>query len=876
MKTEKPILSTGLPGLDGVLQGLRPGDNVVWEVDGIDDYLPMLGPICQEALRLKQKLIYFRFARHAPLLAADSGAEIHRLDPQEGFERFLSEILNVIEQAGPGAYYVFDCLSELAADWFSDRMLGNFFMITCPYLYELDTIAYFALQKHLHSFHATDSIFNTAQVIIEVYRKEERLFIHPMKVWQRRSPTMYALHSWVGDQFQPVTSSSTITEILAGVPKPWLEFTIRRTGIWENTFLQAQQTVQAVSQGLKPGHDPRELFQCLMKMLATREHRFQALAEKYLDLADLVEIMQRMVGTGLIGGKSLGMLLARAILKKADPKWAGRLESHDSFYVGSDVFYTYLVQNGCWWLRRRHRDLDRFLQQVEEARRKILAGTFPDYIQHQFMEMLEYFGQSPLIVRSSSLLEDNYGNAFSGKYESVFLANQGAPQERLEAFMNAVRTVYASAMSEEGLRYRLHHGLLDRDEQMALLVQRVSGELHGSLFFPQVAGVGFSFNPFVWNEDIDPKAGMLRLVFGLGTRAVDRTDDDYTRLVALNAPLKRPEAKAQEAREFAQRRVDVLDLEAKQLASREFEVIAQTYPSNLVELFATRDEATTWPAPDENQPRPFSGMLSFERLLSGTDFAPVMRELCHTLQRAYNYPVDIEFTANFTPDDKFRINLLQCRPFQVKIGGEGSQVKLPEKIEPPDLVLQSRGPIIGHSVATVIDRVICVVPSVYGQMGVNQRYAVARTIGRLMHLDSPDTRPNVMLVGPGRWGTSMPSLGVPVSFAEINTASVVCELALMHEGLVPDVSLGTHFFNDLVELDMLYLAVSPGREGHAFNEEFIRQQPNQLVRLLPSAQAMTQVLWVVDSESLAGGGAIFLNVDSMKQRGVCYRGSKTT
>jgi hypothetical protein len=130
-----------------------------------------------------------------------------------------------------------------------------------------------------------------------------------------------------------------------------------------------------------------------------------------------------------------------------------------------------------------------------------------------------------------------------------------------------------------------------------------------------------------------------------------------------------------------------------------------------------------------------------------------------------------------------------------------------------------------------------------------------------------------MLVGPGRWGTSMPALGLPVSFAEINTASVICELTLMHEGLVPDVSLGTHFFNDLVEMDMLYLAVSPGREGHALNEEFIRQRPNQLVQLLPSAAALAQTLWVVDSDTSTDGGALFLNVDSMKQRGVCYWGS---
>jgi hypothetical protein len=874
MNMNKPAMSTGMPGLDRVLTGL-PGDNVVWEVEGIEDYLPVLPPICNEARRLQRKLIYFRFARHAPLLDAGCGATIHVLNPDEGFERFLTEILDGIERAGPGAFYVFDCLSDLAADWFSDRMLGNFFMIACPYLYELDTIAYFALQKNLHSFHATQSIFNTAQVIIELYRKQDRLFVHPMKVWQRSSPTMYALHSWEGDAFEPVTSSATITDILAGAPKPWLEFTIHRPGIWAHTFHEAQQTVHALRNHQPVEAEAKVQLQRLLKMVVTRDARFHELAEKHLELADVVEIMQRMVGTGLIGGKSLGMLLARAMLKKADPQWAERLEGHDSFFVGADVFYTYLVQNGCWWLRRRLKDFQAFLQHADEARQKILNGTFPDYIQQQFMEMLEYFGQSPLIVRSSSLLEDNYGNAFSGKYESVFLANQGAPHERLQAFMRAVRTVYASALSEEGLNYRQQHGLLDRDEQMALLVQRVSGELHGDLFFPQVAGVGFSFNPFVWNEDIDPHAGMLRLVFGLGTRAVDRSDDDYTRLVALNAPLKRPEAKPDEAREFAQRRVDVLDLKANQLLSRPFERVAPSFPDDLLDLFAARDESTFSQSPDGNSPRAFSGVLTFERMLAETGFVPAMRDLCRTLQYAYDYPVDIEFTANFTPDGRFRINLLQCRPFQVKIGGPGALVKVPDRIDPARLIFRSHGPVVGHSLATVIDRLIYVVPSVYSHMSMSYRYSVARVIGQLMHLDPPGQRRTIMLIGPGRWATSMPSLGVPVSFAEINTASVICELAVMHEGLIPDVSLGTHFFNDLVEMDMLYLAVSPSPAGPEWNEEFIRQQPNQLAKLLPSAGDLAHVLLVVDSDTANNGGAIFLNVDSMKQKGVCYWGDKT-
>lgn len=856
-------MSSGLPGLDRVLQGLMPGDNVVWEVDAIADYLPTLNPLVQEARRLNRKLIYFRFAQHAPLLKEGSGVEICIVDPQAGFERFLTRILNVIENAGPGAFYIFDCLSDLAADWFSDRMLGNFFMITCPYLFELDTLAYFALLKEQHSLTAIQSIARTAQVMIEVFRKDDRLFIHPLKVWKRSSPSMYSLHSWEGEEFRPVTNSAVIANLLASVPKPWLEFTIYRPGIWLQTFQQAQQALHSLRDGQPPSPQTGELFHRLVRMVATRDEQFVALVEKYFSLADLVAVMQRMIGTGLIGGKSLGMLLARTILQKTDPRWADRLEAHDSFYVGSDVFYTYLVENGCWWLRRRQKDFSACLEHAAEAREKMARGAFPESIQDQFMEMLEYFGQAPLIVRSSSLLEDNYGNSFSGKYESVFLANQGAPQERLEAFMNAVRTVYASALSEEALRYRLDHGLLERDEQMALLIQRVSGDLYGSAFFPHVAGVGFSFNPFAWNREIDPHSGMMRLVFGLGTRAVDRTDDDYTRLVALNAPQLRPDMEPEGALEFSQRKVDLLDLSANQFVSREFGPLSQTLPDNLRRLFTGQEEDN--PSGDQT-----GAVLSFDHILTATEFVPVMRDLCRILSEAYNHAVDIEFTTNFIPDGTFRVNLVQCRPFQVRIRGEASRVQLPDRLDPRRLVLQSAGPIVGHSIATAIDWLVYVVPSVYTRLTTSQKYSVARTLGRLFQEDVFAERPVILLAGPGRWCTSMPWLGVPASFPEISKVSIVCEIAAMHDGLVPEVSLGTHFFNDLVEQDMLYLAVMPGKDGHALNEELILNQPNQLTQLLPSAGDLEPALRVLRTNPVAAGGTLLLHVDSMQQKAVCF------
>jgi pyruvate,water dikinase len=500
----------------------------------------------------------------------------------------------------------------------------------------------------------------------------------------------------------------------------------------------------------------------------------------------------------------------------------------------------------------------------------MLSGTFPDYIQNQFMEMLDYFGQSPIIVRSSSLLEDNYGNAFSGKYESVFCANQGTPRERLETFISAVRKVYASTMSREALVYRARRNLLDRDEQMALLVQRVSGAVYDDLFFPQAAGVGFSFNPFVWNSDIDPKAGMLRLVFGLGTRAVDRCDDDYTRIVALNAPRKRPEGDSDTLRKFSQRRVDVLDLRANHLVSRYFEDVIKSVPGLPLHQFASRDQEMERNAREQGGPAVFSWVLTFDRLFEETSFVKDMRDMLRILQEAYGSPVDIEFTLNFMEDGTYRVNLVQCRPLQVQHSSFGASA--PDVGESANVLLMTKGPIIGNSVSMAVGRLIYVTPSMYGKMSQSDRYSIARLIGRLTHAQHEGRPEHIMLAGPGRWGTTTPSLGVPVSFAEINTVSVVCELATMHEGLVPDVSLGTHFFNDLVETNMLYLALYPEREGYSFNEQALFLFPNQLSEIIPDASMWARAVWVIDFPDASTSRSLFFNADVMKQKAVGFFG----
>lgn len=866
--------TTGLIELDRVLCGVRPGDNIVWEVEAVEDFVSFVRPFVAHALRQGRKVFYFRFAKHDPVLPEDCGAEIITLDPQAGFETFLDGIHAAAERAGRGACHVFDSLSDLTADWYCDQMVGNFFQLTCPYLYELDTVAYFALLRNFHSSYAMVPITETTQLLIEVYRKDGRLYVHPLKVQDRSSPQMYMLHELDGESVRPVSESHVVSQILTSSPRSALGLSQYHLGVWTRTFVQAEVLLDQMQRGLASEEAVQAMFHRLLRMAISRDARVLKLAERYFDLADMVAIGKRLLGTGLIGGKSVGMLLARAILRRVDPRWDDLLELHDSFYIPSDVFYTFLVRNGCWRMRKKQLNAGDSFEGSEAVRQRILLGSFPEYIVKRFADMLDYFGQSPIIVRSSSLLEDNFGNSFAGKYDSVFCANQGSRQERLDSFMEAVKTVYASTVSKPALTYRARFGLLDRDEQMALLVQRVSGAQHGRFHLPQIAGVGFSFNPYVWNENIDPEAGMLRLVFGLGTRAVDRSDDDYTRLVALNAPQLRPEAESDAVLRHSQHKVDVIDLDSNQLRTAGFTEVARECRDIPMRLYASHDPQLMRIARRHGMSMDSTMTIHFDDLLSRTSFVTDMRDMLKTVQAAYECPVDIEFTANFNQDGHYKVNLVQCRPLQVK--GSARIMDRPAATAREDMLLESHGPVIGQSRIDSIERIIYVVPSVYGELPVNERYAVARLIGRLNQLNArgTDTERVTMLLGPGRWGTTTPSLGVPVSFAEINTVSILCEIVAMRHDLVPDVSFGTHFFSELVEMDMLYLALFPNQENNVLNRGIFEGTPNKLTRLLPDAERHENVVRVFDVSDIPDGRDVKLWADTLRQHVICYLAPK--
>jgi len=853
-----PTDTTGLKGLDEALGGVFAGECAVWDVEDLEAYRLLARAFGKAAKRDGRRLVYFRFATHGRLL--DEGeAEEERLDPAEGFEAFLHRVRDVLGGGKPGTYCLFDCLSALPADWCSDAMLVNFFLLTVPAVSRRDAVAWFGLSLDGHSRHAVEAVRAAVPLFCNVYKDGDGWLVLPVRAAERRGPELHYMRAWDGgERFELVRSSAVMTGVAGRVlpktlrPESYARAIERRAGEWWRRHGPG---------GTPPDEAARaegaELKRRLMDLILTRDASIRPLAEKYFGVGDLLSIRMRRIGTGLIGGKAVGMLLARRIAAAECPGFAGRLEPHDSFYIGSDVFYSFLVRNGLWEAREKQFSPESFLDGVDEARERVLNGKFSSYELGLFARMLDYFGPYPVIVRSSSLLEDAYGNSFAGKYESVFCANQGSPEERLRGFLDAIREVYASSMSREALCYRERNGLLQRDEQMALLVMRVSGELQGRKFLPHLAGVGFSYNPFAWDASIDPEAGVLRLVYGLGTRAVDRVDDDYTRVVALNAPLRRPEADFDEIARHSQRKVDYVDLDAGRLKAGDFQRLAAEAPETVpLDLFAPECEGG-------------GRFLTFGGLLEGGTFVGDMRQLLRALQDAYGRPVDVEFAVNFDAGGNYALNLLQCRPLQVR----GARNPCVPAVDPgsPAVVAAGEGAVVGVSRVVPLDWVLLVRPDAYAALGERDRHGVARAVGAVNR--AIGARGDAALaVGPGRWGTRLPALGVPAGFTELGRFAAICELMQMHEFLTPDVSLGTHFFGELVESDLLYFAVFPGRGGNRWDAGVWTAAPNRLAEVAPSAAAWSGVLQLVDARNFGGEG-LTLVADTPARRVAIVRGS---
>ena len=852
-------IKSGILGLDEALDNIRLGDNVVWNVTNLNEFSYFVDPYVKQAKEDKRNLIYIRFANHPPLIEMTEddfnlleieennpetefcmierdGIKIYKVNPYNQFETFTLEVHRIIEKEGFDAFYVFDCLSDLQAVWSTDLMMGNFFKVTCPFLFQLDTVAYFPIIRGRHSFDAIAKIRETTQLFLNVHSNSpEEVYVSPLKVWNRYSQTMF-----LGHKFNPRTGFVKVLQDGQEVSKYYKTINDsdkHQSGqildSWERYMLQVRMKYEE-------GKNIDDECDKICELMMTKDEKMLSKIKEYFTFEDYITIYDRRVGSGLVGGKSCGMLLARKIIEKERPDIYSNLEPDDSFYIGSDLFYTYIVSNDLWDLRVKQRTPEGYYKYGKELEEALKKGTFSDEIKKGFIQILDYFGQNPIIVRSSSFLEDGYGNAFAGKYESVFCVNRGSLEERLAAFEEAVKVVYSSTMNISALEYRKINDLDDTDEQMALLVQRVSGSYHGDYFFPTAAGVGFSYSPYSPLPDMDNSKGMLRLVMGLGTKAVDRTKKDYPRIINLDKPEVTMVKDIREKHRYSQHYLDVIDLKDISLHDIPVSEGLDVIPRYAKKVLVEHDREAERMFRDRGERREIV-FVNCEGLVKNQEFIDEMKEIMNTLETAYDYPVDIEYTVNVGEDNSFNVNLLQCRPLQVSINNEA--IEMPED---KNVFFHIKESSMGMSRMNEIDVICYVDPHRYYEYPYAQKSSISHVINDVNAYCKENGKTAILIV-PGRIGTSSPELGIPVVFADISYFSAILEESYSEVGYMPELSFGSHMFQDLVEAEIYYGALFENEKKLEFNKDMIYDHKNILKDINPNlSEEIYDMIQVID------------------------------
>lgn len=609
----------------------------------------------------------------------------------------------------------------------------------------------------------------------------------------------------------------------------------------------------------------REIKVVLIRQLISDQLSYVNIAKEWFKISDLSRIRERKIGQGKIGGKAAGMLLAARILIEAgDDEIRDSLRIPESYFIGADVLYDFISMNALThWVDQKYKTEDEMRAEFPTLQDEFLAGKFPTHVIEKLNEILHEVQNTPLIVRSSSLLEDNLGTSFAGKYESHFCPNQGSPEENLKSLTDAIIRIYASTLNPNALLYRRAKGLQDYDERMAILIQVVQGEQYDKYHLPHAAGVAFSRNLYRWSPQIRREDGFLRLVWGLGTRAVDRVGNDYPRLVALSHPLLRPASSPKEIRRYSQHYVDLINLEENSFETQPVSnVIHARYP--VIRYLAQLDQGG-YLVPLRSMLRDGDTeqlVLTFDGLLRRTPLASRMRAMLQLLEEHYRSPVDTEFTIKIInpmdPNPEVEISLLQCRP-QSHL--KEIDARLPETIPKKNIIFATqrmapRGRIDG------IRYVLFVPPEGYFALSTQSaRAMLGRAIGRLNAvLESK----SFICIGPGRWGTSNPDLGIHIGYADIYNTSALVELAGQGIGSAPEASFGTHFFQDLVESEIFPLAIYLDDPDVVFNRDFFYKTPNQLLSYLPEEKKLYENLRLIQVSSYRPEHHLSLVMDDEK------------
>ena len=552
------------------------------------------------------------------------------------------------------------------------------------------------------------------------------------------------------------------------------------------------------------------------------------------------------LGDGYVGGKAVGLIFVASAVEFDHAE----LSEHQELIAFPESI---IVATGYFDGFMRLNDLENAVQEKcdrkitkQEMARRFMEARLPPQLTCELRGVLKR-EKRPLAVRSSSFLEDNLKHSFAGIYQSLFIPNNGTERARLQQLETAIKLVYLSTFGDNAREYRLKHGIQWRTEKMGVIIQNLIGLEHPDhLFYPLIAGVGFSQNFYPWAPQIEMEGGVVRVVMGLGTKAVGRS---YARVFSPNVPRLRPEGGSlEDILKYSQQDIDALDMVTGGVASPRIDDIK--LQNDRIGLISSELREGNYlmdvPHRIDAQTRL---VLTFDRMLGGKEYplVRILADILGRLQSLMEVPVDLEFAVNIGGDDKFYI--LQARP----LGGraEHGAVKVPWKHAGRNVIVSSQN-VLGNGMKKGIKHIVYVPLSMYR---FDQGHSIARKIGEL---NAQFEGEGYILIGPGRWATSHPDLGVPVTYSEISNARVIVECS--YGSFTPELSYGTHFFGDMVVSNILYIPVFQ-EKGDFLNIEFLETE---------GEARSFEGLRVVDVE-----GGIDVYVDGRSRRGLIIQAGAT-
>lgn len=610
----------------------------------------------------------------------------------------------------------------------------------------------------------------------------------------------------------------------------------------------------------------------LVRRFITDNPKSIAIAQKYITVEAFCDLLDSFIcspnSIGKIGGKGTGFFLAHQIIDahKEENDLLSNVRFPRTWYISSDELTNLIENNGLDELNE-HKYLD--IIEIRTSYPRIIqmlkSSNFSSYVLNDLNQILEHCQDKPLIVRSSSLLEDQINSAFSGKYKSLFITNTGTKAERQRQLVQGILEVYASMFNPDSIQYRKERNLLDCSEQMGIMIQEVVGTKVGPYYFPLFAGVAFSNNELRWSPRLKREDGLIRLVMGLGTRAVDRVGDDYPTLISPGQPNLRVNQQPRELKKYSPQMMDVIDIEHNRFLTLPILEVIKEYGYEIPCLNYVASVLNNDIITDLNRfttdLKSADIIITFDGMNKKTTILKQIQAIMSLLQEKLGYPVDIEFAS-----DGEAIYLLQCRP--QSRSRDNTPAAIPTNI-PAQSTVFTANKYISNGKVTGIRSVVYVDPIGYSKL---EKYEDLISVGSAVsEINRILPRRSFILMGPGRWGSRGDiKLGVPIAYSDINNCAMLIEIAQKESKYQPELSFGTHFFQDLVEENIKYLPLYPEDSNVIFNKAFFLSTKNALRNILPNYAYLEDVIKVVQVEENFYGQEMIVLMNADLEKAIAY------